>query len=180
MQDNRRDPHYDGRHATLTRFQAATEAVLNPSSPLAKGQPIRFGFCVGHLRLLLMPHTFSEVIPQAVIYPLPNVPPWFLGVLNQRGNLLPVFDLHQLLRARNRGHDNHTVLVLDQGSDAVGMLIDGMPQAVTLTRTQGQVPALSQALKAYVPAAYRAGDTVWLEFDHQAFFTATGAQITRA
>ena len=170
----------DSRLGAALTHQPSTEAVLGTGSPLVKGQPIRFGFSVGRLRLLLLPHTFSEVVTQAVIYPLPNVPPWFLGMLNQRGNLFPVFDLHQLLHAGNRGHDNRTVLVLDQGSDAVGMLIDGMPQAITLTQTRCQVPALPEALKAHVPTAYAVRETVWLEFDHRGFFTTIGAQITRA
>jgi chemotaxis signal transduction protein len=138
---------------------------------------MRFGFCVGPLRLLILPQTFSEVVTQAMIYPLPNVPPWFLGVLNQRGNLLPVFDLHQMLATEDRQRDHYTVLVLDQGSDAVGIRIDGMPQALTLHHALGRVPPLPAAIAAYVPAAYSTGETVWCEFEHRGFFTVMGAQI---
>ena len=60
----------DSRLGAALTHQPSTEAVLGTGSPLAKGQPIRFGFSVGRLRLLLMPHTFSEVVTQAVIYPL--------------------------------------------------------------------------------------------------------------
>jgi len=55
-----------------------------------------------------------------------------------------------------------------------------MPQAITLTQTRCQVPALPEALKAHVPTAYAVRETVWLEFDHRGFFTTIGAQITRA
>jgi twitching motility protein PilI len=155
------------------------DVALNTSPPRAQGQPMRFGFRVGQLRLLITPQTFSEVVMQAVIYPLPIVPIWFLGLLNQRGNLLPVFDLHQLLEAGNRSHDKRTVLVLDQGSDAVGIPIDGMPQAITLKQTLGHVPPLPTVLAAHVLTAYTTGEMVWLEFDHRGFFTAIGTQIMR-
>ena len=175
MQGNHGDVH--DRWGSATHLQQPTEAALDASSPRTRGQPNRFGFRVGQLRLLITPQTFSEVVMQAVIYPLPNVPAWFPGVLNQRGNLLPVFDLHQLLDIEERSHDKRTVLVLDQGSDAVGMLIDGLPQAIPLTQTLRHVPSLPAALAAHVPSAYATGGTVWLAFDHRGFFTASGAQI---
>jgi chemotaxis signal transduction protein len=123
---------------------------------------------------------FSEVVIQAVIYPLPGVPFWFRGLLNQRGNLLPVFDVQQLLDPDDQRQNRRTVLILEQGSEAVGMLIDGLPQAVILAQTLPHVPALPAVLAAHVPTAYTAHDTVWLDFDHQSFFTAVGAQITHA
>lgn len=168
-----------GHHGD-THLQPLTAVALNPRPSQAKGQPFRFGFRVGQLHLLIARHTFSEVVTQAVIYPLPNVPTWFLGVLNQRGNLLPVFDLHELLETGERSHGTRTVLVLEQGNNAVGMLIDGLPQGLTLGATPRPVPPLPRALAAHVPTAYRAGNTVWLEFEHRGFFTTTGAQITRA
>ena len=92
----------------------ARERWLNPSAALSRLQPqadvaiglrqtatvthTRFGFRVGQLRLLIKPRTHSEVVAQPHIYPIPNVPPWFLGVINLRGNLLPVFALQQLLQ----------------------------------------------------------------------------------
>jgi chemotaxis signal transduction protein len=162
--------------AALQRFRLSASAVPNVRPPAA-GQPTRFGFRVGQLCLLIRLDAQSEVVTTVSIASIPNVPVWFLGLLNRRGHLLPVFDLHQLLQTGERRHDNRTVLILDQGSDAVGIPIESLPQPVGINRALRHRPPLPEVLDAHVPTAYATGMTIWLEFDHQSFFTAVGAQI---
>lgn len=140
----------------------------------------RFGVCVGPYHVLLPPQILSEVVVRPVLYPLPRTPRWFLGLLNQRGNLLPVFDLQAVLHAAAEVRTQHTVLVLDQGHEAVGLSIEGMPQSITLAQRLLRLPPLPEILAAHVSTAYRAGGITWLDFDHQGFFTALGAQLTAA
>ena len=171
----------------------ARERWLNPSAALSRLQPpadvaiglrqtttvphTRFGFRVGQLRLLIKPRTHSEVVAQPHIYPIPNVPRWFLGVINLRGNLLPVFELHQLLQPGSGSQNTHTVLLLDQGRDAVGVPIDGLPQAVALQQELRDLPPLPEALQEHVTAAYITNGMIWLDFDHQSFVSALGRHI---
>jgi chemotaxis signal transduction protein len=162
--------------AALQRFRLSASAVPNVSPP-ATGQCTRFGFRVGQLCLLIRPDTQSEVVTHASIASVPNVPVWFLGLLNRRGHLLPVFDLHQLLQTGERRHDNHTVLILDQGSDAVGIPVESLPQPVGLNRALRHRPPLPEVLEAHVPTAYATGRAIWLEFDHRSFCTVVGTQI---
>lgn len=163
--------------AALTRFNPPQVTAPAGRTPPVR-QISRFGFRVGPMHLLIKPSTLSEVVIQTPIYPLPNVPSWFLGVLNRRGNLLPVFDLYQLLETgHNNGNKQHTVLLLDQGSEAVGLPIDGLPHSVALERALRNVPPLPEALQEHVPAAYITQGTIWLEFDHHSFFTALGQHV---
>jgi chemotaxis signal transduction protein len=162
--------------AALQRFRLSASSVPNVSPPAA-GQRTRFGFRVGQLCLLIRLDAQSEVVTLASIASIPNVPGWFLGLLHRRGHLLPVFDLHQLLKTGESRHNNRTVLILDQGSDAVGIPIDSLPQPVGLNRTLRHRPPLPEILEAHVPTAYATGRTIWLEFDHRSFFTVVGAQI---
>jgi len=162
--------------AALNRFRLAASAVPSVSPP-ATGQRTRFGFRVGQLCLLIRMDALSEVVTLAFIASIPNVPEWFLGLMNRRGNLLPVFDFHQLLETGESRHDNRTVLVLDQGNDAVGIPIDSLPQPVSINRVLRHRPPLPEVLEAHVPTAYATGRTIWLEFDHRSFFMAVGAQI---
>jgi len=162
--------------SALQRFRLPASAVPD-MSPVAAGQRTRFGFRVGQLCLLIRLDAQSEVVTLASIASVPHVPVWFLGLLNRRGHLLPVFDLHQLLQTGERRHSNRTVLILDQGSDAVGIPIDSLPQPVGMNRALRHRPPLPEVLEAHVPTAYATGKTIWLEFDHRSFFTAVGAQI---
>jgi twitching motility protein PilI len=163
--------------AALSRFHPPGDVAigLRQSVPV---QPTRFGFRVGQLHFLIQPKTHSEVMVQPHVYPIPNVPQWFLGVLNLRGNLLPVFGLHQLLQAGNGSRHKHTVLLLDRGREAVGVSIDGLPQVVTLNHTLHDLPALPAGLQEHVSAAYVTDGLIWLDFDHQSFFTTLGRQVT--
>src|SRR5262249_57054033 len=93
----------------------------------------------------------SEVVTLAFIASIPNVPEWFLGLMNRRGNLLPVFDLHQLLETGETRHDNRTVLILDQGSDAEGIPIDSLPQPVSSNPELRHTPPLPERLESHQP-----------------------------
>lgn len=58
---------------------------------------------------------------------LPNTPDYLRGVMNLRGQVLPVFDL----RARFHGvptqvTPTHVVVVLSQGTEMIGLLVDAV------------------------------------------------------
>jgi len=167
--------------AALNRFDPPEGTSIGARPPAAM-QHTRFGYRVDQFRLLIKPNTRSEVITQTPIYPIPNMPVWFLGVMNLRGNLLPVFDLHQLLETDDSGwdkRDKRVVLILDQGSGMLGIFIDGLPQSVALNRTLRNIPPLHDVLQEHVSTAYTEDDgAIWLDFDHQSFFTTLGRQVT--
>ena len=140
-------------------------------STVTPQQRKRFGFRIGQLRLLIHPDVRSEVTMQIPIHSIPNVPKWFLGVINLRGNLLPIFDLHQLLETGQNGWNKQTILILDQGRHAVGVPIDGLPQSVTLNNAMHNTPPLPDLLQAHVVTAYMTDGLPSLDFDHHSFFT---------
>ena len=161
----------------LNRFNppAGTTIGLRPA---ITEQPMRFGFALGQLHLLIKPGTHSEVAMQANICSIPNVPSWFLGVMNLRGNVIPVFDVHRLLQADDGHRERRTVLLFDQGSATVAIPIDGLPQSIVLDHQLHVVPPLPEVLEAHIPAAYVKEGTIWLDFDHQSFFTHLGRRVT--
>ena len=160
----------------LQRFQPPAGASTSIGIRQASMSISRFGFRIGQFHLLIQPNTLSEVIIHASIYPIPSMPAWFVGTANIRGNLIPVFDLHHLLETGEPGK-TQTVLVLDQGADGVGMLIDGLPHAVHVRDALNNMPPLHEALQEYVIATYATESGVWLDFDHRGFFTVLGWRL---
>src|SRR5438105_6725660 len=87
---------------------------------------VRYGFRVGNLGLLINPDTGSEAMPMPAIFSIPNAAPWLRGMLNLRGNLVPVFDLANLFSMPRSADSQTYVLVLDKGQNAVGIIIDAL------------------------------------------------------
>ena len=162
------DPEWLAPTQALTRFRLR-EGAVDPAR--APDQRIRYGFRVGALALLVKPRTASEVIGMPPITPIPKGPPWLLGMINLRSDLVPVFDLALICTLeRNRSGASRRILVLDKGEDAVALLIDQLPTALPRLSPLQQLPSLPTALRGAVTAGYAAGDDIWLEFDHQSFF----------
>lgn len=165
--------------AALNRFKPPPGVTAGIAT--AERQRARYGFRVGGIGLLVSQDTVSEVLEQAPVYPLPNTPPWLLGLVNLRGNLAPVFDVKQFLELEDGAvQEKRRLLILDQGDKAVGVLIDGLPQTAIASHALSRLPPLPAALQAHVAKAYVQDDLVWLEFDHQGFFQALGGYTTGA
>jgi twitching motility protein PilI len=153
----------------LNRFRlpegTAFEQVKSPK------RDVRYGFRVGALNFLIPPGVGSEVIAMVPIAVIPNSPPWLLGMINLRSNLVPVFDL-AMICALDRGDDEggQWILVLDKGDDAVALVINGQPMALSQLSPLSHLPSLPTALRGAVLGGYTVGQELWLEFDHQSFF----------
>jgi len=155
----------------LNRFRLPDEtAFARARSPRRQ---VRYGFRVGSLSFLIKPRVGCEVIAMMPIAMIPNGPPWLLGMINLRSNLVPVFDLAMLCALdRQDGGQGRWILVFDAGEDAVALVIDGQPEALSQMSPLSHLPSLPTALRGAVAGGFAAGRDLWLEFDHQAFFGA--------
>ncbi|MBA2409586.1 MAG: chemotaxis protein CheW [Gammaproteobacteria bacterium] len=155
--------------AALNRFEPP-EGTLFEASQGAKART-RYGCQIGTIHLLIGMNTVSEVMPLPVLAPVPNTPPWLKGLLNLRGNLVPVFDLKLLLELEEQESAGKAMaLILDKGELAVGIIVDGFPRPLTALRSVQHLPELPRRLHAYVSAGYMQDDVLWLEFGHEQFF----------
>ena len=138
----------------------------------ANGRPRRFGFRVGAIRLLIPTGTRSEVLAQPTIYPLPKTAAWLLGLVNVRGSLVPVFDLHLVLgQVADTERQKRTLLVLDEGASAVGALIDGFPKFTDVEQKPARAPSVPPPLSDHLLEAYVRDREYWLDFRHKEFFS---------
>lgn len=157
--------------AALAQFEPPEGLNLSIASETVKETRARYGFRVGDLGLLIGIEVGSEVLSMPPIATLPGSPRGFLGLINLRGNLVPLYELGDLLGSgfRRVGSAN-AVLVFGQGEQAVGVTIDGFPIALAALRPLSGLPQLPEAIQKHVPAGFVQDQSVWLEFDHGAFF----------
>ena len=142
---------------------------------------IRYGFRVVGMSFLVGQNTSSEVLERVPVYPLPKAPTGLLGLVNLRGNLVPVFDIKPLLELDDSATtDKNRLLILGAGDKAVGILIDGLPQPANTSHNLPRLPPLPAILRSHVTKAYVQNPDVWLEFDHSGFFGALSGPMAEA
>jgi|GEM_PF-288895 twitching motility protein PilI len=157
--------------AALAHFEPPEGVHQTVSDPVSEVSRARYGFRIGELGLLINPDTGNEVLAVPQITPLPGTPLGFLGLINLRGNLVPLYELHVLLgMGMPRYSNDRVVLIFGQGEKAVGILIDNYPKALPSLRALPNFPPLPDALQPHVSAGYLEDDAVWLEFNHSSFF----------
>ena len=84
-------------------------------------------FVLGQERYAFESSYVSEVYPLRDLTPIPCTPAFVLGIVNVRGQLLPVIDLDEFLDLRKREETEHArVIVLDVDGVRVGVIADSI------------------------------------------------------
>jgi len=167
----------------LTRFVPGepSEGALAPAGEA--GPALRYGFRIGQRALLTQPGVSGEVVVSPTIYRVPLAPPWLVGVVNQRGNIVPVFELATWLGQREPERDGAPiVLVLGKGEAAAGLCVDGLPKAIVPGESSvpaSTLEALPEAAAGFLRPAFRQEGTDWLELDHIGLFGSLAAGAAR-
>jgi twitching motility protein PilI len=130
---------------------------------------------VGDIGLLLPSGEVSELVERLPICKLPNTPSWFSGVTSLRGNITPLFDLHELFGAAVTSKKRR-MIVIGSGSTAVSFWVDDMPSMVTLGFDDGMVgdPPLPEFLKKHSSRYFLKDNQIWIEWNVEQFFESLG------
>lgn len=155
-------------NATLAQCETPADSVLVAA---VRKEIVRYGVNIAEWGLLIQQGTDSEVMQTPAIWTLPGAPPWMLGLINLRGNLVPIYELRPLLDlAKRKLESKPLVLIFDQGDRAVGILIDDYPEPLSALHPLPNLPQLPASLSGHVHKAYVKDEMIWLEFDHHSFF----------
>lgn len=158
-------------------------SVGNPSNtslpetlPYDAYQESVFGIRIGSLGFLVPVSLFCEVLDKVKVSPLPNVHPWLSGLLNLRGNLLPIFDLHKVLGESSVDQKKRKLFSIDRGEKAVALWIDNLPEIKDRSALCAidECPALPEILQRHIIQAYGQNGQIWLSVQLDAFFLTLG------
>lgn len=164
----------------LNRLKKSEDFLFDQHNTTNNSEVVRYGFKVGDTSFLISENTLSEVIKNTKIYPLPNTKSWMRGLVNVRGNLVPVFDLSLLLELGKTQNNVINLLVLGKDSESIGLIISGLPQAYEIRNWKklSQMPKEIPGLDKHVSSVYIANDIVWLELNEKSYFESIKEQIT--
>lgn len=126
----------------------------------------RYGFIIASLGFLISNNTLSEVVNNPVVYRLPTYSKILIGVSNQRGNIVPVFDFRHFLSDDDVA-PNQTLLILGQGTKVAGIMIDGLPQTIQVTNRLDDNLNIPESFSAYITPAFTNNGRTWAELDYE-------------
>lgn len=111
----------DSPEATLSKDNSVSEQ--DQASSMS-----RLGVVVGSKKVLIQLTDISEVLPVPPLQPVPLTKPWFLGVVNVRGNLHSVTDLAHFLGMPHtvRQIGNRVVLLNSVKTTQAALLVDAV------------------------------------------------------
>ena len=133
------------------------------------GLQVRQGFRVGTLNLMIRYADGSELTELPPVYRLPNAPRWVLGMANLHGALVAVFDLARYFGVERPAAVKPMLLVLGHGTDAAGVLIDGLPERLRFGADQVvDAATVPDDLTPLVQSAALIAGRVWFDLDTKA------------
>ena len=106
------------------------------------------------------------------------MPGWFSGVISLRGNITPLFDLHELFGVAVTTRKRR-MIVVGSGDTAVSFWVDDMPRMVTLGVDDDLAgdPPLPDFVRKYASRFFLKDDQIWIDWDVKQFFTALGKSL---
>ena len=82
--------------------------------------------------------------------------PWIRGVINLRGNIVPVCDLAQRLGLGLERPESAKIVILETAAGTAGVIVDDVEEVLTVTAEQLEDVPTADA--AYVDAIVKVGD----------------------
>ncbi len=141
--------------------------TLNNCNAPASANPdrhYRYGFQVAEYRFLIPEQSSGSLLESPPIFPLPNTVSWLLGLVNDRGNLVPVYDLGAMLNMNIRAGKKMVMTVVIEGK-SMGFRCDGGLSADIAELKAARQPNLPKALAEFTSAIYQNQHNTLLEFD---------------
>jgi purine-binding chemotaxis protein CheW len=82
----------------------------------------------------------QEVLPMTDIAPVPGAPPFVMGIINLRGNVVTVIDTRMRFGLSSREiEEGGRIVVIEAGDQVAGMLVDSVAEVIEVKTTEVDV-----------------------------------------
>lgn len=110
-------------------FARETDAPAVPVETAAEIQTNKYLICISDGLLYgVDAEQVETIITDHTITRLPRVPHYVRGIINLRGQIIPIIDIR--LRLGKPEADENCIVVVNAGSDCIGILVDGVDKMV--------------------------------------------------
>ena len=160
----------------------ADVAAESTSVDIQTATQTRMNFRVGDIELLCATDASREVVDSPLVNRLPNSAPWFKGLANVHGGMTPVVDLGQALGNKQTNKNKPYLMIFGRGDNAIGLLINGIPQNITIGMTGklNKPPSISDLIDGSVLAAYDIEKKIRFDIDINYLFKTLSQRLRLA
>lgn len=110
-------------------FARETDAPVAPVETAAEIQTNKYLICISDGLLYgVDAEQVETIITDHTITRLPRVPHYVRGIINLRGQIIPIIDIRLRLGKPEAGEN--CIVVVNVGSDCIGILVDGVDKMV--------------------------------------------------
>ncbi|MEK6693284.1 MAG: chemotaxis protein CheW [Nitrospirota bacterium] len=117
-------------------------------------------FTIGEEEYALDIMRVVEILRPQKVTKLPNTPDFIEGVINLRGNVVPIIDLRKRFGIKIHEHEDKRILLTRVGGEIVGLLVDGVKEVCILSK--GDIvppPTMVKGIKTeYLEGVGKAGE----------------------
>lgn len=79
----------------------------------------------------------QEVLREVEVAPVPGAPPYVLGIINLRGNVVSVIDARSRFGLPTKDSDDMTrIIVIEAQQQIIGILVDSVAEVVDIKRSE--------------------------------------------
>ena len=129
-------------------------------------------FKSGDLILYISTKHVIEIINNHSITTLPLVPPYIKGIINLRGQILPVVDIQMRMGKSETEYRNETcIIVLDIDSVSLGIIVDSVRQVIDIDLKNVRPIPLKRQQKLLDGMVTMEDGSVFMSIDCQALAT---------
>ncbi len=157
--------------ALIEKLEAAYQAAPDKSEVSHENQ--FYGIKFSSLNLLIDNTASSELLEDSSIYSIPLAAEWIIGVVNIRGDIVPVIDFEKLINGESTNNKikDSKIIVINKGEDAVGFLLEYLPRPISFTENEklSDHTSLPEVVEEHVVHAYKRDTSTWACIDFESF-----------
>lgn len=158
----------------IQETQLGFELAPIDAEPVSTGE-VRHGISwqaeQGELHCLLPRGLRAEIISSPNISSLPTQNNWLLGIVNIRGELVPVIDLLKWadLKASVESTNTSQILLIGEGESAIALQAQQHPVLLATLPSSNKASAAFAKLALFTRATFTANEHTWLDLDFKAW-----------
>lgn len=118
-----------------------------------------------------------QVLIDATAAQVPNTQSWFNGVVSQRGNLIPVFDLGDWAGYSAEGSSNEQIVAIGLGAHSCALRCSESPRLLHIAAESTEATAMEGAIAPYLSRPYASTLGNAYEFDIYGWLASAAAQV---